>query len=46
MTRPATVPIWDPLAFRATFININDNNPASDIGNNKFQTIMGLALRF
>ena len=42
----ATVPIWDPLAFRATLININDNNPDPDTGNNKFQTIMGLALRF
>jgi hypothetical protein len=42
----ATVPLWDPLAFRATFININDNNPTPDTGNNKFQTIMGLALRF
>ena len=27
-------------------ININDNNPAPDTGNNKFHTIMGLALRF
>jgi hypothetical protein len=42
----ATVPIWDPLAFRATLININDNNPSPDTGNNKFQTIMGLALDF
>jgi hypothetical protein len=42
----ATVPIWDPLAFRATIININDNNPDPDTGNNKFHTIMGLALRF
>jgi hypothetical protein len=42
----ATVPIWDPLAFRATIINVNDNNPAPDTGNNKFHTIMGLALRF
>ncbi len=42
----ATVPIWDPLAFRATIININDNNPDPNTGNNKFQTIMGVALRF
>lgn len=42
----ATVPLWDPLAFRATLININDNNPAPDTGNNKFQTIMGIAVRF
>jgi len=42
----ATVPIWDPLAFRATIININDNNPEPNTGNNKFQTIMGVALRF
>jgi len=42
----ATVPVWEPLAFRATLININDNNPSPDTGNNKFQTIMGLALRF
>jgi hypothetical protein len=42
----ATVPIWDPLAFRTTIININDNNPSPDTGNNKFHTIMGLALRF
>jgi hypothetical protein len=42
----ATVPIWDPLAFRTTIVNINGNNPAPDTGNNKFHTIMGLALRF
>lgn len=42
----ATVPIWDPLALRTTIININDNNPSPDTGNNKFQTIMGLTLDF
>lgn len=41
-----TVPIWDPIAMRFRMRNTNDSNPAPDVGNNKFTTIMGLTLQF
>lgn len=41
-----TVPVWDPLSLRGTIININDNNPTPDTGNNKFETLLGIVLNF
>ncbi len=41
-----TVPVWDPISVRGTIININDNNPTRDTGNNKFETLFGVVLSF
>ena len=41
-----TVPVWDPISLRASMININDNNPTPDTGNNKFETLIGVVLSF
>jgi hypothetical protein len=41
-----TMPIWDPLTLRFRITDVNDNNPAPNIGNNKFTTTWGFGLRF
>jgi hypothetical protein len=41
-----TIPLVDPLALRFRITNVNDNNPAPDVGDNKFTTTLGLAVRF
>ncbi len=41
-----TMPIWDPIAMRFRVTGINDDNPTTDVGNNKVTTILGLALSF
>ncbi|MDJ0847816.1 MAG: DUF481 domain-containing protein [Myxococcota bacterium] len=41
-----TVPVWDPISIRGTIININDDNPTEDTGNNKFETLFGIVLTF
>jgi hypothetical protein len=41
-----TVPIWDPIAAKVGVRNVYDDNPSADTGNNKFTTLLGLALRF
>ena len=41
-----TIPLVDPLALRLRITDVNDNNPSPDVGNNKFTTTLGLALRF
>ena len=40
------IPLWDPLAMRFRMRNINDSNPSAEVGNNKFNTIMGFTLKF
>lgn len=40
-----TVPLVDPLAVRFRIENVNDNVPSPDVGNNKFTTFLGLALK-
>ena len=41
-----TIPLVDPLALRFRITNVNDNNPSPDVGDNKFTTTLGLAVRF
>lgn len=41
-----TVPVVDPIALKIKLTTVNDNNPTPDVGNNKFTTRVGIALRF
>jgi putative salt-induced outer membrane protein YdiY len=41
-----TVPVVDPIALKIKLTEVYDNNPAPDVGNNKFTTSVGLALKF
>ena len=41
-----TVPLFDPIALKLRFTNVNDNNPTPDVGTNKATTTLGLSLRF
>ena len=41
-----TIPLVDPLALRFRITNVSDNNPSPDVGDNKFTTTLGLAVRF
>ena len=41
-----TVPVWDPLALKLVMRDVFDNNPAPNVGNNKFVTTMGMTLEF
>jgi len=40
-----TIPILDPIALRLRIENVNDNVPSPDVGNNKFTTFLGVALK-
>jgi hypothetical protein len=41
-----TIPVWDPLALKFVVRDVFDNNPAPNVGNNKFVTTMGMTLEF
>ncbi len=41
-----TIPLFDPIALKLRFTNVNDNNPTPDVGNNKATTTLGLSLKF
>jgi hypothetical protein len=41
-----TIPLFDPIAMKLRFTNVNDNNPTPDVGTNKATTTLGLSLRF
>jgi len=41
-----TVPLFDPIALKLLLTNVNDDNPSSDVGNNKFTATMALSLEF
>jgi hypothetical protein len=41
-----TIPVWDPLALKFVVRDVYDNNPAPNVGNNKFITTMGMTLEF
>ena len=40
------LPIVDPVALLFRFTNVNDNNPAQKVGDNKFTSFMALSLDF
>ncbi|MEA3411133.1 MAG: DUF481 domain-containing protein [Pseudomonadota bacterium] len=40
-----TVPLIDPISVRLRLENVNDNVPSPEVGNNKFTTFLGLALK-
>ena len=40
------LPIVDPVALLMRVTNINDNNPAPSVGNNKLTTLMAISLDF
>ncbi|MBC2711788.1 MAG: DUF481 domain-containing protein [Desulfosarcina sp.] len=40
------LPIVDPVALLMRVTNINDNNPAPDVGNNKLTTLTAISLDF
>lgn len=40
------MPIVDPVALLIRVTNVNDNNPAPNVGNNKLTTLMAISLDF
>jgi hypothetical protein len=41
-----TIPLYGPLAMLVRFNEVYDNNPEPNVGNNKFTTLVGLAVKF
>jgi hypothetical protein len=40
------LPLVEPVSLLFRVTNVNDNNPAPEIGDNKFKTLLALSLDF